>query len=196
MRTLMLLFSGMMLAGCAASPPPPPATADVETALASSRAAAGDLGGQLIAALTAAMADTGPAGAIAVCNEKAPEIASRISASRNLEIGRTSTRVRNPANAADDWETAQLAAFAEAIAGGANPATLERHEVLRDGDGWQVRWMKPIVLQPMCATCHGEAVDPALLAAIQARYPGDAATGFKPGELRGAFTASVKLPGN
>lgn len=196
MRAAHVVISGVMLAGCAVAPSAPPAPEEVNAALAISRAAAGELGGDLISALTAAMADAGPAGAIAVCNEKAPEIASRISVDRNVEIGRTSARVRNPANAADNWETAQLAAFAEAIASGANPATLERHEVVRDGDGWSVRWMKPIVLQPMCATCHGEAVDPDLLATIRARYPDDTATGFKPGDLRGGFTAVVKLPRN
>lgn len=194
MRALLALLPGALLAACSAAPPVQPEPAEIEIALASSRAAAGDLGGQLIAALTAAMAEGGPASAIPVCNEQAPEIASRISANRKVEIGRTSARVRNPANAADAWEADQLAAFAEAIASGANPSTLERHEIVRDGNGWSVRWMKPIVLQPMCATCHGDAVDPALLATIQTRYPDDAATGFRPGELRGAFTATVKLP--
>lgn len=194
MRAALVLFSGVLLTACAAAPPTPPASAEIDAALAASRGAAADLGGQLIAALTAAMAEGGPASAIAVCNERAPQIASRISADRAVAIGRTSARVRNPANAADDWEAAQLAAFAEAIAAGAKPADLERYEVLRDGDGWQVRWMKPIVLQPMCATCHGADIDPALLQTIRARYPDDAATGFTPGELRGAFTATMKLP--
>lgn len=194
MRATLPICAAVLLAACSSAPPTPPPTQDVDAAVAASRAAAGDLGGQLIAALTAAIAEGGPASAIAVCNEKAPEIAARISAARSIEIGRTSTRIRNPANTADAWETAQLAAFADAIAGGASPAALERHEVVRDGDGWRLRWMKPIVLQPMCATCHGEAVDPALLATIRARYPDDAATGFRPGDLRGAFTATVKLP--
>jgi hypothetical protein len=39
----------------------------------------------------------------------------------------------------------------------------------------------------LCLTCHGESLAPELAAAIARDYPGDAATGFKSGELRGAF---------
>jgi hypothetical protein len=47
------------------------------------------------------------------------------------------------------------------------------------------------VLQPLCATCHGEAVEPALLERIRALYPRDEAVGFRVGELRGMFWAVV-----
>lgn len=192
-RTAMLALASALLAGCASAPPAPPSDAAVEAALAQSRAAAASLGPELIGALTSAMAEGGPMKAIGVCNEKAPAIANRISTERGVEIGRTSTRVRNPANAADAWETAQLAAFATAIAAGADPATLEGHTVVASEAGWEVRWMKPILLQPMCATCHGADIDPALLQTIRATYTNDAATGFRPGDLRGAFTATVRL---
>jgi hypothetical protein len=49
------------------------------------------------------------------------------------------------------------------------------------------RWMKPIMTAPLCLTCHGDALDPELAAVIAERYPADRATGFTPGELRGAF---------
>jgi len=54
--------------------------------------------------------------------------------------------------------------------------------------------MKAIPLaQKPCATCHGTNVDPDLRAEILERYPEDKAVGFKPGEIRGAFTLSRRI---
>ena len=39
--------------------------------------------------------------------------------------------------------------------------------------------------------CHGSGLDPALKAEIERLYPDDQATGFKAGELRGAFTVTI-----
>jgi hypothetical protein len=50
-------------------------------------------------------------------------------------------------------------------------------------------YVEPIYLSPLCVTCHGEAVEPALLERIRALYPDDAAVGFRVGELRGLFWA-------
>jgi len=47
----------------------------------------------------------------------------------------------------------------------------------------------PMRAEP-CLLCHG-APEPALKAEIDRLYPQDQATGFRPGELRGAFTVSA-----
>lgn len=49
------------------------------------------------------------------------------------------------------------------------------------------RYMRAIVLQPLCATCHGATLAPPVAEAVAARYPDDRAVGFEVGELRGAF---------
>jgi cytochrome c553 len=56
------------------------------------------------------------------------------------------------------------------------------------------RYMKaiPMAAQP-CAACHGTDVKPDVLAEIEKLYPQDEATGFKPGELRGAFSIKQSL---
>jgi len=56
------------------------------------------------------------------------------------------------------------------------------------------RYMKAIPTGPQCVVCHGENVAPALAETIQRLYPDDQATGFAPGDLRGAFTVTVELP--
>jgi hypothetical protein len=48
------------------------------------------------------------------------------------------------------------------------------------------RYMKAIGVEPLCVTCHGAQIAPALQQAIRAKYPKDAATGFNVGDLRGA----------
>ena len=42
-------------------------------------------------------------------------------------------------------------------------------------------------MQPLCLTCHGTELDPAIAAQIAASYPADEATGFAAGDFRGVF---------
>ncbi len=157
------------------------------------RAAAVRLGGDLKQRLVSTIQDQGHIVAIGVCAEEAPQISRSISAQTGLRVRRTALRTRNPENAPDQWETEQLERFSQKIAGGADPATLEAWTIIsRDGEK-QVRWMKPIITGAPCLACHGEAVAPELRAAIDERYPGDMATGFGLGDLRGAFTVARPL---
>jgi hypothetical protein len=56
---------------------------------------------ELKQALMAGM-QSGPLSAISVCKDQAPAIAASLSVD-GVEIGRTSHRLRNPANSASDW---------------------------------------------------------------------------------------------
>jgi len=50
----------------------------------------------------------------------------------------------------------------------------------------------PTAAEP-CLTCHGSGLDPALKPEIERLlYPDDQATSFKAGELRGAFTVTIR----
>jgi hypothetical protein len=192
-RAPLLALASLAAAGCATPQLSTPTPDRVDGAVVAARSAADGLQRELLAALTDAMAKTGPGGAITVCNEKAPQIAAAVSRSMSVDIGRTAQRIRNPANAPDAWEKDQLAYFATALASGKSAATLERFKVERGEDGWRVRWMRPIVLQPMCASCHGKDIDSGVGEILSALYPADQATGFEAGDLRGAFTASVAI---
>lgn len=161
--------------------------------VAQARKAAKELGQGLKAQLMAAIEADGPISALAVCRTIAPELGAQLSQQSGLSVGRTALRVRNPANSPDDWERGVLADFAAKIAAGTDPQTLEHAETVTDPTGAETfRYMKaiPMGTKP-CLTCHG-VPEPALKAEITRLYPQDQATGFKPGELRGAFT--VKGP--
>jgi len=114
---------------------------------------------------------------------RAPETAREAGAS-GIAVGRTSHRLRNPANAPEPWMEPLIEHY---VGRPPEPGSHRTVDLGERGTGY----VEPIYLQPLCVTCHGEAVDPGLLAAIRERYPEDRATGFRPGELRGLFWAVV-----
>lgn len=184
-RSLPLPVLALALAGCPAEPPPaPPSIAPVASSAAPeqrARAAAQALGARLKARLEEALAAEGPAGAIRVCSQEAPALAAQVSAEQGLRVGRTSFRLRNPANAAPAWAAEWVAA-----------RTSEPR--FAPGEGGGLRALLPITTAPLCLTCHGpaDALGPDVRAALGERYPEDVATGFQAGELRGWFW--VELP--
>jgi len=149
-----------------------------------------NLKGELKSALKA----EGPVGAIGVCQEAAPAVTRDVAAKHGWDVGRTALKLRNPDNAPDDWKREVLEAFVAQREAGADPKKLAVTRVVnRDGEA-TFRYMKAIPLaQKPCATCHGTNVDPDLRAEILERYPEDKAVGFKPGEIRGAFTLSRRI---
>ena len=157
------------------------------------RAAAMQLGEELKGELMAGGETGGPVAAISVCAEMAPAIASRISEETGMEVGRTSLKTRNPANAPDAWEVESMERFLTSSANGYSLRDVERFYAIEEDGKTYFRFMKPIVMQEMCVMCHGEAVSEDVMAAVQAAYPQDQATGFNPGDLRGAFTVKKEL---
>ena len=150
-----------------------------------------ELGGKLQAALK----DGGPVKALGVCNIEAPDIAMRISEEEKITIRRISHKPRNPTlGVPNDWQTKALKLFEEALARGDKPADIEFVEAVKAGSGsrMELRFAKPILMQPQCTACHGtpEQISPEVKAKLDELYPNDKAVGFKPGELRGAIVVS------
>ncbi|MFP5382855.1 MAG: DUF3365 domain-containing protein [Gammaproteobacteria bacterium] len=155
---------------------------------------AGELGNRLREQLTAAMQAGGPLAAVAVCQERAVPIADAISNSNDgWEVGRTSLRVRNPDNAPDSWERSVLETFDRRQAAGETPATIEQEAVITVGEQRYYRYMKAITTGDACVLCHGSNIPPELQEHIGKLYPDDRATGYKAGDLRGAFTLTRRI---
>jgi len=152
-----------------------------------SRELSTQLGKELKAELGAALEKGGPVAAIDVCRSRAPAIAARLSAESGARVGRTALRVRNAGNAPDDLERAVLEQFAGDLAAGGIEGPLEAAFEIRREGGIERHYMRAIPTEALCLTCHGETLAPELAAAIAREYPNDQATGFKLGELRGAF---------
>ncbi len=158
------------------------------------RSIAVELGGKLKSELSTALAAGGPVQALAVCKTAAPTIAAELAAASGGKVGRTALRVRNPSNAADAFERAVLMRFVEDAANGADAAALEHSEVVQSEGRRTMRYMKAIPMQAApCAACHGSEVSPEVLQAVRT-LSADEAVGFKPGDIRGAFTIELPLP--
>ena len=146
------------------------------------------LGGALMKELKAALEAGGPSGAIPVCSEKAPLVAKGL-AQDGLTVRRTSLRWRNEANAPDEFEKSMLEGWERD--GKAEPVSM----VVDGPEGRELRYLRPIRLQPVCVACHGPADE--LVADVKTeiarRYPQDHATDYKDGDLRGAFSVRVRM---
>jgi hypothetical protein len=147
-----------------------------------------------MAMLTRELARGGPNAAIAVCADSAQARTAEHQRA-GISVRRVGTRVRNPLNAPDPLETALLAALQHDLTAGRLPADTLVVETLGGGHT-RLRYLRPVRIQEACLTCHGTTADiPASVQAILAeRYPGDQATGYVVGDLRGAV--SVKLDQN
>jgi hypothetical protein len=135
---------------------------------------------RLLTELTEALRSSGPASAIRVCSQKAPQIAEDVSQEFGVRIGRTSHRLRNPNNAPPDW--------AEPLVN----AEVTEPQLVALADG-RLGAFLPIRLKPQCLMCHGasDQILPEVQQALDHAYPKDQATGFREGDLRGWFWVSV-----
>jgi hypothetical protein len=147
------------------------------------------LGSTLKNELETAMKSGGPINALEVCNVKAPVIAEEISWEQDVQVSRTSLKYRNPANAPNEWQTTVLEDFEAKKAVGADPATLVYSEIVNN----EFRFMKAIPTAGLCLACHGTDISPEVTAELARLYPQDKATGFKEGDLRGAFVVVKNL---
>jgi hypothetical protein len=156
--------------------------------VAESRAMAQALGSELKAELGKAIEKGGPVSAIGVCKSRAPEIAARLSKESGADVGRTALRVRNPANAPDPLEKLLLEQFSAELASGGFELPLQAAFEINRGGMVERRYMQALPMDGVCLTCHGSTLDPKVAASIASEYPEDRATGFAPGELRGAIS--------
>ncbi len=166
---------------------------DTEQLRVASRETAVEFMQALKARLMQAIQEGGPLDAIAVCNTDAPVIALEMSQQKGWYIARTSLKVRNTANAPDDWERSVLNDFEARKLEGEDPLKLEHFETVELEGKLTFRYMKAIPTDGGCLMCHGESIDGALAEKINALYPQDQATGFKLGDIRGAFTITQPL---
>lgn len=130
-----------------------------------------------------AMAEGGVENALKFCNVNAMPITDSLAKHYNVEIKRTSHKVRNPNNNPTSQEQVVLENF------------LSKEKILKplvqQSEDASVAFYAPIVMKGLCVTCHGQVGS--ILAEkdyqiIQSLYPEDRATGFNVDELRGMWS--------
>jgi len=166
------------------------ALADDAPWLGEARQVASTVPPKLLQVLQEEIARGGPESAVAVCREKAPQMAKAASAQTGWAIKRVSLRNRNPNAVPDAWERAALEDFDRRAAAGESPAKLEKWEVVNSNGRGEYRYMKALPVQSLCLHCHGpaEQLSPAVKQQLQTHYPQDLGTGYAVGQIRGAMT--------
>jgi hypothetical protein len=127
---------------------------------------------QLQQALKTGMAD-GPVEAVNICHLQAPAIAESFN-SKNIHVGRSSHRLRNPANAPAPWMSALINNYLD--------APEQRQPVALRLESGRIGYAEPILTQAVCLTCHGENIAPEVKVQLAELYPADRATGFQVGD--------------
>jgi hypothetical protein len=134
----------------------------------------------LLTTLAAELETGGPANAIAVCRDEAPEIAASTAKRLGVRIGRTSWKLRNAKNVSPPWAESLL-------------ADRPGEPRVAAGPKGRLGVTLPIRVAGACMTCHGpaETIPSDVRDALATLYPEDQATGFQEGDLRGWFWVEV-----
>ncbi|MFE8072259.1 DUF3365 domain-containing protein [Marinobacteraceae bacterium S3BR75-40.1] len=177
-RSLLMLLLCVMVAGVGAE------TISEDAFVSQARQKAMALGKDLKGTLKPAIKSGGFEKGIEVCKSAAPALAENHSEDGWL-VGRTALKVRNPGNAPSEWQREQLQAMQDQPVVNGKPAEVWRTVDTEKGPRYD--YMSAIPTQGLCLSCHGENIEPKVQATIDRLYPQDEATGFKKGELRGAF---------
>jgi len=138
-----------------------------------------------------AMKKGGPVGATEFCSQKATSITEKVNSSLKdgVSIKRVTLKPRNPKNLATGQEAKILGSLNELQQNG---VVLPKMLVQKIDDK-HIKVIKPIMIKPMCVVCHGtsDKLDQKAYEAIKKNYPDDKATGYKAGDLRGAFVVDI-----
>lgn len=169
-----------------------PAYAPVDqAALDKAKAAASKLGGATRTRLMETMARGGFKEGVEVCSVEAQDIARKVREETGARVGRSSNRLRNSKNAPPPWVADWLKTQGERKAQGVTVM----NQVVDTPQGRVARFIKPIEIEAPCLGCHGDpaSIQADVKAILAEKYPGDQATGYSLGDLRGALWAEVDV---
>lgn len=140
--------------------------------------------------------DEDPVAVYLAYRDHVPSYAKEIGERLGFAFSRVSMRPRNPSNAADEWEAEQMELFSFWRETGLDPATMEASAIVKEGDQKLLRWMRPLVMDEPCMTCHGDNADPRILKLLAQEYTLDEATGYYETEIGGAYSVTKVLTDN
>lgn len=163
-----------------AAPVTAPAATPEATAAAQAQAVLRPFQKQLKASLEASLTKGAPE-AVDACHEVAPAL-TLAAQSKDVALGRTSRKLRNPGNTPRAWAEVFLD----------KPLAPGKSQVVPLG-GKRYGYVEPIYVQAQCLVCHGDKIAPEAQRAVDAKYPKDQATGYKEGDFRGLFWVELTL---
>jgi hypothetical protein len=154
------------------------------------RATATDFMKDLKSILIKQMQTGGVLQAVSVCSDTAQVLTNNFGIERGIYIKRVSLKNRNPNNFPDDFEKGILNQFELLHQNNELTNKTEFVEIVTEGDYNYLRYMKPIIVQAECLSCHGSQTEmmPEVRNRITQNYPNDKAVGYKTDDLRGAVS--------
>lgn len=193
LKKVLITGVGLFILSCAAEKPK--ITAEKEQAIRQAgEESAMKLLKTLRSELMQAMQAGGPDQAIEVCSKKAMALTKQIEGETGYKLKRTTFKYRNLANKPDKHEEEALKYFEDALnKEGKLPAYYI--QVLKENDVAVYRYYKPLKVEGVCLTCHGDKnlMDKNLVAKIEKLYPQDKAYGYKDGDFRGVVRVSIPV---
>lgn len=145
--------------------------------------------------LQSAIQQGGVSNALPFCSLAASPLTSGMAGKHGVTIRRVTHKARNPADKADAIELEILKQFKAALPNAT--ATNPPLPVVINLGANTTTFFSPIVLNnELCLKCHGEPgkdISADNVAVIQRLYPQDEATGFRLGDLRGAWRIDFPL---
>lgn len=136
---------------------------------------------ELMQTMKQTLEQKGAVAAVETCRLKAPEILVKNLAQLKkdeIEIGRTSDKLRNPKNYPRAWVEKYLTEFKDGK---------RKEALIVEINDKRIGHLSPIVIQPLCLNCHGQNIDQKVQKVITENYPKDQATNYKIGDFRGLF---------
>lgn len=192
-----------LLIGCSKTPEASSPAAPIAPLSAEMRSAAVQRGKAVVAEtfsllssnLQSAIQQGGVSNALPFCSLAASPLTAGMAGIHGVTIRRVTHKARNPAGQADPVELAILQQFEAALP--AATATNPPPPIVTNFTANTATYFAPIVLNnELCLKCHGEPgkdIAAENVAVIQRLYPQDRATGFKLGDLRGAWRIDIPL---
>jgi len=140
----------------------------------------------LSGALRKAIKTGGLENALAYCNENALALTDSLSDVYDVEIKRTSLKLRNPNNRPTADEVEILNQYEEAKNRGESLMAM-----LNEVSGVK-KFYAPILVHDACMKCHGSISDISIYDSIIKHYPDDLATGYSMGDFRGMWSVTFR----
>ncbi len=131
-----------------------------------------------------------PAEALAYCHDNALKITDSLSRAYNVQVKRTSFRIRNSKNKPTAQEEKVMEIYREQIHKNLSPKPYMHYDVYGKPHVYI-----PIMVQEKCLMCHGDPnkdIPEVINRKLAELYPGDKAIFFKKGDLRGIW--SITFP--
>ena len=202
MKTLLpsLALLLTLLAGCSKTPESPPPAAPLAPLSAEIRSVAAQRGKAIVSEafsllssnLQTAIQQGGVSNALPFCSLAASPLTASMASKHGVALRRVTQKARNPVDKANPDELAILKQSETAIPASTNPPPIVTNFV-----AGTATFFAPIILsKELCLQCHGVSgkdIASENLAVIQRLYPQDEATGFKLGDLRGAWRVDFPL---